>query len=108
MFNLELADSMVAPPSGEAVDRFRDHGDGDLRAICLPSLQMLATPMPLRHFSSTGPIHSSSGYIWLASMWNQPWTEELVCKVSVLVLGSPEPMNCCGSFLLSKMRSKFK
>ena len=81
MFDLELTDSSVSPAYGEPVDLLRNPTDGYLRAICLPSSRIMATPTPLRHVTSTALIHSSSGYIWLVSMWNQPWTEELISRV---------------------------
>jgi hypothetical protein len=86
MFHFELTDSGAPATYGRAVDLLRDHWDGDLRAICLPSSEMMVTPTPLRHVSSTALIHSSSGYIWLVSMWNQAWTEELVSKVDEFLM----------------------
>lgn len=86
MLHFELTDSGAAPTYGETVDLLRDHSDGDLKAICLPSSQMMTTPTPLRHVASTALIHSSSGCIWLVSMWNQAWTEALVSKVDEFLI----------------------
>ena len=81
MFDLELTDSVSRPIYGEPVDLLRDDLGGGVRAFWLPSSQMMSRPSPLKHVTSTALIHSSSGYIWLVSMLNHAWTEELLSRV---------------------------
>ncbi|MFZ4478874.1 MAG: hypothetical protein ACOYNZ_03155 [Rhodoferax sp.] len=81
MFDFVLSDSVAQPAYGEPVDLLRDDIDGDVKALCLPSSQMMSSPTSLKNVSSTALIYSSSGYIWLVSMKNHAWTEELLSKV---------------------------
>ncbi len=80
MLDFELSDSVAQSNYGEPVDLLREETGGRLKALWLPSVQVMAKPTPLRHVSSTVLIHSSLGYVWLVSMWNQAWTEELVSR----------------------------
>lgn len=81
MFDFALSDSVSQPTDGEPVELLRDDIDGDVKAFCLPSSQMMSRPTPLRNVSSTALIYSSSGYIWFLSMSNHAWTEGLLSRV---------------------------
>lgn len=64
----------------EPVAVLRDSLNGRLKAIWLPSAELFFRPTSLRHVTSTALIHSQSGHIWVVSMMNLAWTEELVCR----------------------------
>lgn len=81
MRTFELTNSLADPSNGLPVEVLRDSSDGRVRALWLPSAELVATPIPLRHFSSVALIHGSSGQIWVVSMMNHLWTEALVSKV---------------------------
>lgn len=81
MLDFALSDSVAQPIYGEAVDLLRDGTGGGVKAFWLPSCQIMSRPTPLRNVSSTALIYSSSGYIWLVSMRNHAWNEELVSEV---------------------------
>src|SRR5665647_3641838 len=78
MCNFALTDVVADPPNGAPVEVLRDSLDGGVQAVWLPSAELFSRPIPLRHFSSVALIRGSSGQIWVVSMMNQPWSEDLV------------------------------
>ena len=70
----EFTDSVADP-----VVVVRDSSTGVVKAVWLPSAELFSEPAPLRHVSSTALIHGS-GHIWVVSLVNLAWTEDLVFK----------------------------
>ena len=80
MNNFALTDAVVAPLNGEPISVLRETTSGCVKAIWLPTADLLSKPFPLRHVFSTALIHSS-GRIWVASIANHAWSEPLLSKL---------------------------
>ena len=63
----------------EPVAVVRDSWSGIVKAVWVPSAELFSNPTPLRHVSCTALIHFS-GHIWVVSLVNRAWTEDLVFK----------------------------
>ena len=51
------------------------------RAMWLPSDVLVRQPMRLRHAPSTAVLLTSSGHVWVVSLMDYAWSQELVIKI---------------------------